>query len=68
MKTSKLRVTGLCEGNSPGTGELPTQRASNAENISFDDVIMQVTNSTHTVYHVYICIYVYKYIHTYLLV
>ena len=31
-KTSKLRVTGLCEGNSPVTGEIPTQRASNAEN------------------------------------
>ena len=33
-KTSKLRVTGLCEGNSPGTGEFPAQRASNAENAS----------------------------------
>ena len=33
-KTSKLRVTGLCVGNSPGTGEFPTQRASNAENVS----------------------------------
>ena len=33
-KTSKLRVTGLCEGNSPVTGEFPAQRASNAENIS----------------------------------
>ena len=32
--TSKLRVTGLCEGNSPGTGEFPTQMASNAENVS----------------------------------
>ena len=31
-KTSKLCVTGLCEGNSPVTGEYPTQRASNAEN------------------------------------
>ena len=30
-KTSKLRVTGLCAGNSPGTGEFPTQMASNAE-------------------------------------
>ena len=29
-KTSKLRVTGLCEGNSPVTGEFPAQRASNA--------------------------------------
>ena len=33
-KASKLRVTGLCEGNSPGTGEFPAQRAINAENIS----------------------------------
>ena len=33
-KTPKLRVTGLCEGNSPVTGEFPTQRASNAENAS----------------------------------
>ena len=33
-KTSKLRVTGLCVGNSPGTGEFPVQLASNAENVS----------------------------------
>ena len=33
-KTSKLRVTGLCEGNSPGTGEFPAQMASNVENVS----------------------------------
>ena len=33
-KTSKLSVTGLCAGNSPVTGELPTQRDSNAENVS----------------------------------
>ena len=33
-KTSKLRVTGLCEGNSPVTGEFPAQRASNAGNVS----------------------------------
>ena len=33
-KTSKLRVTGLCAGISPGTGEFPTQKASNAENVS----------------------------------
>ena len=32
-KTSKLRVTGVWEGNSPGTGEFPAQRASNAENV-----------------------------------
>ena len=33
-KTSKLRVTGVCEGNSPVTGEFPAQRASNPENVS----------------------------------
>ena len=33
-KTSKIRVTGLCEGNSPGTGEFPAQMASDAENVS----------------------------------
>ena len=33
-KTSKLRVIGLCAGNSPGTGEFPAQMASNAENVS----------------------------------
>ena len=33
-KTSKLRVTGLCEGNSPVTGEFPAQMASNAVNVS----------------------------------
>ena len=33
-KTSKLRVTGLCKGNSPVTGEFPVQRASHTENVS----------------------------------
>ena len=33
-KTSKLHVIGLCVGNSPGTGEFPTQMASNAKNVS----------------------------------
>ena len=33
-KTSKLSVTGLCDGNSPVTGEFPAQSASNAENVS----------------------------------
>ena len=32
--TSKLCITGLCEGNSPVTGEFPAQRASNMENVS----------------------------------
>ena len=33
-KTPKLRVTGLCAGNSPGTGEFPAQMGSYAENVS----------------------------------
>ena len=39
-KISQLRVTGLCAGNSPETGEFPAQMASNAEMFPFDDVIM----------------------------
>ena len=30
-KISKLRVTGLCEGNPPATGGFPAQRSSNAK-------------------------------------
>ena len=33
-ETSKLRVTGICAGNSPVTGEFPAQRTSDAENVS----------------------------------
>ena len=33
-KTSKLRVTGLCEGNSSVTGEFPAQRAGDTDNVS----------------------------------
>ena len=43
-KSSKLRVTGLCEGNSPMTGEFPSQRASNAKNV--DDVAVGQESST----------------------
>ena len=32
--TSKLRITGLCAGNLPVTGEFPAQRTSYAENVS----------------------------------
>ena len=39
-KISKLRVTGLCEGNPPVTGGFPSQRVSDAENFPFDDVII----------------------------
>ena len=34
QKTSQLRGTGLCAGNSTVTGEFPAQMASNAENVS----------------------------------
>ena len=34
QKKLKLRVTGLCEGNSPVTGEFPVQRSGNVENVS----------------------------------
>ena len=33
-KTSKLRITGLCDGNSPVTSEFLTQRVSNVEDVS----------------------------------
>ena len=33
-KTSKLCVTGVCEGNSPVTGEFPAQRVSDAGSVS----------------------------------
>ena len=33
-KTPKLRVTGICEGNPPVTDGFPSERASNAENVS----------------------------------
>ena len=33
-KTSKLRVTGLCAGNSPVPGEFPARMASDAQNVS----------------------------------
>ena len=39
-KTPKLCISGLCERNPPVTGGFPSQRANNAENVSFNDVIM----------------------------
>ena len=56
-KTSKLRVTGLCVGNSPGTGEFPAQMASNAENVSIwwrhhdTDKPNQITSDCHKQSH-----------------
>ena len=42
-KTSKLHVTGLCEENSPVTGEFPTQRPVTRKMFLFDDVIIILT-------------------------
>ena len=46
-KTSKLRVTGLCERNPPGSGGFPSHRASNAENVSIwwrhHDILQRLT-------------------------
>ena len=40
-KTWKLRVTGLCAGNSPGTGESPHKWPVTRKMFPFDDVIME---------------------------
>ena len=39
-KTPKLRVTGLCAGNSPVTGEFPGQWPATRKMFPFDEVIM----------------------------
>ena len=41
-KTSKLRVTGLCEGNSPVTGEFPAKRSVTQKMFTFNDVILNM--------------------------
>ena len=41
-KTSKLRVTGLCAGNSPVTGEFPAQKQVMRKMFPFYKVIMNV--------------------------
>ena len=48
-RTSKLRVTGLCEGNSPVTGELTELRASDAKNVSIWSLLIVV------IFGFYIC-------------
>ena len=54
-KTSKLRVTGLCAGNSPATGEFPAQRARNAENVSVwwrhNDMMTTTHSSAHPAFN-----------------
>ena len=50
-RASKLRVTGLCEGNPPVTGGFPSQRASNAENVFIwwrhRDILVHKRNIAH---------------------
>ena len=48
-ESSKSALLALCEGNSPVTGEFPAQMVSNAENASFEDVIMITTVQNKTV-------------------
>ena len=42
-KTSKLRVNGLCEGNSPVTGEFPHKGPVTRKIFPYDDVIMSIS-------------------------
>ena len=46
-KTSKLRVTGLCEGNSPGPVNSPHKGPVTREMFPFDDVIMKLPAMIH---------------------
>ena len=54
-KTSKICVTGLCEGNSPVSNEFPAQRASNVAMFPFDDVIMRVNNLSLGLFSQFFC-------------
>ena len=47
-KTSKLRNTGLCEGNPPVTCEFPAQMASNAENVSHKNIHWRIQDLIQT--------------------
>ena len=42
-ETSKLLVTDLCAGNSPVTGDFPSQRPVTWKMFPFDDIIMKKT-------------------------
>ena len=62
MKTSELRVTGLCSGNSPEASEFPAQRDSNAENVSVwwchHEYSLSIENWTESNYLVFIVLYI----------
>ena len=44
-KTSKLRVTGLCAGNSPGPVNSPHKAPVKRKMVPFDDVIMEMLST-----------------------
>ena len=63
-KTSKLPITGLCEGNSPVTGEFPSQRSSNTEHASIwwrhhGKGMFMHFHVTDTLVHMYIALWFY---------
>ena len=43
-KTSKPALLAFCEGNSPVTGGVPPQRASNATAVPFDEVLVDLSD------------------------
>ena len=59
-KTSRLRVTGLCAGNSPETGEFPVQMASNAENVS---IWWRHHGTEYSLVYVMVCLFGVKPVH-----
>ena len=56
-QTSKLRVTGLCAGNSPGAVNSPHKWPVTRKMFPFDDVIMLVQHTGHRAYAALIPIY-----------
>ena len=67
-KTSKLRVTGLCVGNSPGPVNSPHKGPVTRKMFPFDDVIMKPQhnkaqeNLAHITYTLYVVISIYVWI------
>ena len=56
-KTSKLRVTGLCAGNSSGTGEFPAQMSSDVENVSIWWRHHEKKNTERITYYIISCLW-----------
>ena len=52
-ETSKLRVTGLCEGNSPVTGEFPHKGPVTRKMFPFDGVIVYSDKISDTVWRIF---------------